>query len=452
MRERACRGERGQVLVLSSLLLIPVIVLAALVIDIGSLVNGKQDVRDALDSAALAASLELPVTGPAEGAAAAAIAREYAERNDDDLPAATVAVSFRCLLPDDNSDGVPDAGSIPRDCDPHVGGTQPFDCSGTRCVADCVPAQGDKCNVVAVSSGKAVPYGFARAIGENQGATGSLTSAACKGACGTATTAPLDLVVILDRTGSMTAADLANAKDAANSVLLYLDPSYQHVALGVLGPSTTSAGCPSPSVGAHGIASTDNSGSWLAAPWPLAAPSGDYQQADGSLNPASEVVQTIACLNTSGVGTNLGSPLSWARDYLVTYGRPGATKGIILMSDGEANEPDSQSCKYALDQAELAKAAGIELVTIGFGVEAASCADSPDPSPSPYAAAPVTELLADMASAIDGVPAADNGCDDAENVDGDNFFCEPRSADLSQVFVTAAAQISNGAPKLIALP
>jgi hypothetical protein len=41
------------------------------------------------------------------------------------------------------------------------------------------------------------------------------------------------------------------------------------------------------------------------------------------------------------------------------------------------------------------------------------------------------------------------GCDntteaDAENADGDHFFCEPRSSDLTHVFTAAAVELSGG--------
>ena len=121
------------------------------------------------------------------------------------------------------------------------------------------------------------------------------------------------------------------------------------------------------------------------------------------------------------------------------------------MTDGAANLPNSASCKYAFDQATNAKAAGIEMVTIAFGVGDDSCLDV---STSPYANGTpgdaVTGLLADMASPANAAPSDDDlGCTDAENADGDNFFCEPKSGDLSSVFVLAAGQLTQSTPRLI---
>jgi hypothetical protein len=241
-------------------------------------------------------------------------------------------------------------------------------------------------------------------------------------------------------------------KNASKALLGVLDPSNVNVALGTLGPSSTTNVCTANgTAGAIGLASPDeNIGTWVASPFPGASPVNDYQNADGTINTGSQIVKSINCLNTSGVGTDLGTPIQKAAAYFATYGRPGAQRAVILMTDGEANKPDStpQPCKYAFDAATQAKAADIDLVTIGFGVENANCVK--DLAPSPYVNADVTQLLADMASPIQTVPADDDlGCTDAENQDGDNFFCEPKSGDLSSVFVLAASQLTESSPRLI---
>ena len=261
---------------------------------------------------------------------------------------------------------------------------------------------------------------------------------------------PLDLVMIIDRTGSMTPTDLANAKNAARAVLEFLDPALEHVALGVLGPSSTSQQCTGANAGAYGrpaASAADPTATWLASPYPAAMPAGDYQLADGSLNPNSQVVRTIDCLATSGVGTNLGTPIERAQSYFASSGRPGARRGLILLSDGAANEPNNQSCQFAFEAASDAQTAGISMVTIGFGVAGDRCIDAAGSS-YPNGTA-LTKLLSDMASPINGEPADDQGCTEAENQDGDNFFCEPREADLEAVFVQAAAQLVGRSPTLV---
>jgi hypothetical protein len=104
--------------------------------------------------------------------------------------------------------------------------------------------------------------------------------------------------------------------------------------------------------------------------------------------------------------------------------------------------PGLGPCNYANTQATLAKNAEIEIFTIGFGVESEICVESG----TPYDNQPVTELLADMAddSEDDHGHCVNTSAADAENADGDHFFCEPRSADLSSVFTQAAVQLSGG--------
>jgi hypothetical protein len=252
----------------------------------------------------------------------------------------------------------------------------------------------------------------------------------------------------------MSASDLAKAKSAALAVLNYLDPQYQKVLLGVLGAADPNNLCvhKDPAAG----------GTWLAVPL-----SGDFKQnpdldIDGDGNPdldsSSQIVSVIQCLQTSSQGTNLGSPIqddAFGRpsgmNHLLTAGRPGVKKGIILLSDGEANQPyKNSSCEYAFDMALKAKNVGIEVFTIGFGVENGNNAQCGD-NGTAYMNVPVTQLLADMAT-----QPTDNNCSagntDIENQDGDHFFCEPKSDNLKDVFVAAASALVESGSRLIRIP
>jgi hypothetical protein len=385
-----------------------------------------------------------------------------------------VNVTFRCYADDANNDNQPDASFLPTACNVTPGTIQAFTCSGGRCFALCVPSEGDTCNVVVVASGKGVPYGFGQAINIPKGNTGTITSAACRGGCGGAPATPMDVVIILDRTGSMSNADLDRVKAATRSLLQNtFNPSLHRVAIGLLGPSSRTSTSPCAG-GANGRAGSNpygnpNGVTWIASPFTSMnqAPLSDYQPSPGTLDNSSDLVRLLAgasgangtCINSSSVGTDLGTPIDQARQYLNAFNLPGRDKGIILLTDGAANEPQSASgqreCQYANTNATTAKNANINIVTIGFGVADEVCADQ---SPSRYrAGAPpnnpaVTQLLADMASPINGVAADDNlGCTAAENADGDNFFCQPFGADLTTVFARAAGQLT-GKPRLLNLP
>lgn len=260
---------------------------------------------------------------------------------------------------------------------------------------------------------------------------------------------PLDLVLIIDRTGSMTTTDLNNAKDASRDVMSFLDPSREHLALGVLGPSSTTAGSPCPAATYGRLAAESAwygpSATWIVAPYP--APAGTAGFVSDYQNPTSQIQRTISCLENNGF-TDLGTPIDRAQAYFAAHGRPGAKRGIIFMTDGAANRPGTNPnpCGYAVTQANEAHAAGIDILTIGFGVQGALCEVD---SAAPYRGADVTEVLADMASPINGTPADNDGCTDAENQDGDNFFCQPKTEDLSSVFVAAASQLAGRESRLV---
>src|SRR5205085_462129 len=186
---------------------------------------------------------------------------------------------------------------------------------------------------------------------------------------------------------------------------------------------------------------------WMIAPFPLAKPTNDYQNADGSVNNNSQIVKTVKCLEFGNL-TDLGDPVAAATTYLNKYGRAGARKGIILMTDGAANFPTGTPCNSANVAANGAKASGIQVLTIGFlSNNPGKCTSDPS---GPFAGSTVTRLLASMASPIKGVAAVDNssGCtNNIENTDGDNFFCQPKGGDIKKVFLAAVAQLANRLPR-----
>jgi Flp pilus assembly protein TadG len=265
---------------------------------------------------------------------------------------------------------------------------------------------------------------------------------------------PLDIVLILDRTGSMrgttTPTSLDNVKAATLAVLGYLNPKHESIALGTLGPSFSNQTCTGVP-GAYGKYSGNDDGTapnttWMIAPYPLAKPANDYQNADGTVNANSQIVKTVNCLEFGNL-TDLGDPVAAATSYLNTYGRPGSKRGIILMTDGAANFPGTTPCGSANGAAAAAKAFGIQVLTIGFlSNNPGTCVNDGSGS---FKGSTVTRLLASMASPIKGVAAVDNGCTAVENTDGDNFFCQPKGGDIKSVFLAAVAQLAGRLPRII---
>ena len=294
--------ERGQVLTLFALLLGVLFMLLMAVVDVGFFLHERAKAQQTADAAALAGSQELPD----DPDAAVEVALQYVEANGMDP--SDVDISFRCTSESlsicDESAGVYDTIVVT----PHA--TAPVFFGGILNIT----GGSDLCWV--------------------NGCDVEATAAGCSGACGPVGNAPVDAVMIIDRTGSMSSTDLTSAKDAAKSILEFFNPSLQHVGLGVLGPSNTSSACGGTYAGGLGLAAS-NGGSWL----PVGL-SDDYQldNGNGSLWGGSTLVKTINCMNHSSVGTNLGEPVKAAADHLVANGRPDVLWGIILFTDGAAND------------------------------------------------------------------------------------------------------------------
>jgi hypothetical protein len=109
---------------------------------------------------------------------------------------------------------------------------------------------------------------------------------------------------------------------------------------------------------------------------------------------------------------------------------------MILLTDGEANEPGSNPCNYASQQADAAESAGIEIFTIAFGVSSSALCNNGQR---------VTDLLADMATNSDdqfncGTSSGQN----SENSDRDHFYCEAKSDDLTPIFQRIAEDLTQG--------
>lgn len=472
--KRRLEGDDGAILVLAAVLLIVLFGIAALAVDITLKSTDRQQLWNSSDAAALAGASQLP-----NGLLAESVALDFALDNDGDL-GGNVTTTFRCLVGDRNRDGVPDSGEVPAVCDPgaDVPATgPPWVCADGICTAPCVPADGDTCNTIVLGTEKTTDFAFAPAIGVDEGTT-DILSAACRGSCGAGLTGPVDLILVLDRSGSMTKAsevpvgspnDMDQVERASLAVLDFFDPSLQHVGLAVLPAADKLNECNN--------AGTIADGRFLVVPL-----SSDYKDTldhdfDGDGTPdvdsTSELVNIIRCSTDNGM-TDLGGPI---RDHagsttevgddaiseLLNNGRPGVKKGILFLSDGGANHPPSQPhpCQYAEHQAAAAKLAGIEIFTIGFGVDnlvapgrMVHC-DRDEAGPYgialyPPDGAPVTDLLADMAS-----QPSDNNCTvattDYENNDGDYFFCIPKDENLSDVFLAVATQFAQGS-RLVGLP
>ncbi len=438
---------RGQIVVLFALVIVLLMAISAVVVDYGMLRRTAGVLAGGVDAGALAGGAQLPATA-SNAATITASAVTYLNLNHGGLNADSTWVSYRCLVGLKN--GLPDASQIPTVCDPGSPAnlSANLNCTVWRCgdgvaAVACTPTGTNICNIIVVAGNKEVPYGFGPAIGINSQNTGTISSAACKGACGGPPTGPVDVALVMDRTGSMSGADTVNAKAAANSIVSLYDPANQWLALGTLGPSQ-SAGCAAAPAGSIGTA---NAPADLRR-WVPVGLSGT-----GAANPTyTQLSAAITCYANSSTGTDLADPVTMAAYELTHNGRAGIKKGMILETDGQPNAAVGAGpnyCAQADAAATAAKGQGIEVFTIGFGLDAASGGDPACPDTTgAFKGKTATALLASMSTQP---TLGATSCAAAENTDGDHFFCQPKSADLTSIFQVVAAKLSGGA-HLISLP
>ena len=266
-----------------------------------------------------------------------------------------------------------------------------------RAFHSCNPFTGELCNTVVVRASNLVPFFFAPVLGIGEGSTGSVAGASCKGFCGQPSS-PLDVVMVLDRSTSMTTGDMANLKNAALSVLTFYDPALQHVALVALPYTHPTNRC---------IANPTQNYPAVGRMWQITGLSSDYntrrdpqpRQRDRQQDQLPPARDQPHERHAEAVGhTDLGDPMATAHDILVDDGRPDVPDVIIFMTDGEANQPRGyQPCDYAVDRAIDAHDDAVGVYVIAYGVASARCGD--DTSSSPYYAAPSPRRsAADMAS------------------------------------------------------
>ncbi len=442
---REPKREQGQILVLFVLVIVVILGATALVVDVGVLRNANQNLWNALDAGALAGASQLP----ADASNASALALQYGNRNYPGGLPAGVTVSFRCVV--GSVSGAPRVTDVPAVCDPGSNGLASPTCNATVCTFPCVPDEGDTCNTIVLEGTATVPYRFGPAVGVTTGSTQNVQSAACKGPCGTKPSEPVDLMLVVDRTSSMSGVDTTNARAAADAVRKGYNPAEQWLGFGMLGPSETSGSCVTHPASVIGTAALPTDlRRWVPIGLTgIGAPTNANYASAGSA-----MAQAISCYTNSSTGTDLSDPVTTAAWELTHNGRPAGTvtKGIILMSDGQPNNSTTSGPNYCAQSdaaATAAKAQGIEIFTIGFGLDGSNNINCPDTSGA-WHGRKATALLASMATA-----SVDAGCPGTSNDDGDHFFCVPKTAgastNLTELFKQAANALVGGT-KLIHLP
>ena len=394
MRRRLdTHDESGQVLVLFAISLVVLLGFVGLVIDVGHAYFVHRTLQADADAAATAGANDLPSAANALATAQAYGGSVGGKNVRDNIPGVATTATAKCLSQ-----------------------------------APCNPV-----NAIVVSEHADVQTFFARIVGiDSIGVTARAT------ACSPCETRPLDIMLVLDRTGSMcwdhygrpdpACTDLENAREGLKTFLQFMDPSAVRVGLAVLPPAASmSTRCSKP----PDFSSYNDS----SAPYVISPMSTDYAR-DGALDTSSDLVSTINCV-LGGGGTSYATALEAAQAELDAHGRPNVQDVIVFLSDGAANYGPSyygdtspyrvQPCHQGVSSAAGIKARGTLIYSIGYDLDALdgganTCADSwgnPEaPSISAY----------DALRAIATSP--------------DTFYNKPGPGELKTIFTKIASDVT----------
>ena len=453
LRRRFASDESGQVIVLTAVAATGLILVVGLIIDIGHAMLVQRQLQAGVDAAALAGAQHLPVEGEVQ-----TVAREYSANPGsknavNTVDNATTTVRVRCIV------GVPG-------CSERYGSF----------------------NALTVESESRVPTFFGRMIGMS-----SLTVSAKATACSPCSSKPLDIMVVLDRTGSMCqftngsndpdCTDLENAREGIKTFLSYMDPALDKVGLAVFPPSYNQSyvtACPNqPWQGNPSGPTPDGKyfgyDSWYPYwdPDPRGSDSGYYtiasltndylvEDVDGNwnLNPASGLVQRLDCVAGAG-STSYALSIEEAQHELDIHGRGDTQDVIVFFSDGAANTtpqtiPNShwtddsshrqRPCGTGVESAARVKARGTIVYTIGYDVGATG-------QTSQRCQVPASSGHQDTSSPQNETCQA-WGCTAYEALRAmatapDNFYNKPNPGELNQIFTRIAADIQKPSARLI---
>jgi Flp pilus assembly protein TadG len=371
-----------------------------LVIDVGRAYQAQRILQSQADAAALAGAQELP-----DPSAAIAVAEQYGGE----------------------SGAVNESGAVDN-----VQTT-----ATTKCLTSapgCTPS-----NAVVVTQAAQVDTYFASLFGLDSFDV-DVKATACS-PCGSK---PLDIMLVLDRTGSMcqftngnndpACTDLENAREGMKTFLGFFDSNIDWVGLAVLPPApSVSQRCNTPASGNYNSPSSQ----YLIVPL-----SNDYKTG-GALNPSSDLVATIECQKGGG-STAYAHALEAAQQELVASGRPEADDIIVFLSDGAANTGPNflpstspyrtKPCGQGVASAGTAKGQGTLIFSIGYDVnEVAGSNVCRNGVTNGLEVPPITAEQALQQIATDST----------------TYYNKPNPGQLNTIFTSIAADISAGRARLV---
>jgi Flp pilus assembly protein TadG len=432
MRRR--EGERGQILAIVVLALVALLGVAAFAIDVGYAYYAKRQLQAATDAAALAGAQDLP-----SAATAIKTAQQYAKDNQPgNISSMSFTYSTKCTT----------TTVLVKGCDPAVNP-----------------------NALVVTGTAQTDTWFAKVFGIDH-----FNISAHANACSPCASTPFDVVIAIDRTGSMCqptgpggeCTDLDNAKDGVQTMLQLFSPPTVGIGMVAFPPvqSTGSDACSAPynSLGGSGFDGYDapdrgyvtdhiNTG---------------YKDSKGALVPTNGLVvhttdgPAASCIQAGG-NTSYSEALRQAQAELTANGRPSVPHYIVFLTDGEANmgsvygtayppgNADDQSpCHTAIDVANQIKKAGTTIYAIGYALGTKNCtsggfhkADGSACTPPAAGCFHYANMRADEAPAITSYETLQQIASPGD------FYNKATPGDLDQIFTAIANDISQGSSRLV---
>lgn len=317
-------------------------------------------------------------------------------------------------------------------------------------------------NALNVKATSAVPTVFARILGIDK-----LTVRASATACSPCTAKPLDIMLVLDRTGSMcqysngqndlACTDLNNAKNGIRTFLSYMDPALDKVGLAVFPPALNRSNlCTTPQSNQQRYGYDTYWPEWVPDPqhrtpgiYAIGSMVQDYLvQSNGQwiLNPSSSLIQRLNCVTGAGT-TSYSNAVEEAQHELSRNGRGNVQDVIVFLSDGAANTTPrfmpsyidtstmrQHPCGAGVAVANAAKGGGTIIYTIGYDLNG-SGTDYETCKLYPSGANDGSMTAWDAIRAMASDPA--------------NFYNKPTPGQLNTIFTRIAADLARPAARLI---
>jgi Flp pilus assembly protein TadG len=393
---------KGQTLPLIVVFMLLLMVVCGMVLDIGNAYRVKTGLQASADAAAAAGADQLPNTGNAASAV-----QQY--------------------------------GSNPGGKNPVRGSGNVTISSVTNCVTS--PKFCDPANTVQVTESTSVPTAFLRVIGIN-----TIPITVHSQACSPCGGKPLDIMIVLDRTGSMAGSKLTDAKAGVNAFLSTMDTGLDNVGLAVLPPATnTSTACAAPDSANY---NSTNAAYTLV---PLSNTYGTMVNNNIQLNQNSPLLKTLSCVQAGGE-TAYANALDAAQTEINKDGRAGVQKVIIILSDGAANTgPNYLSntnpyrtnpCGQAINSASASKASKVLMYSIAYDI----AGDGSDPC---YAA---------QGAKVNGKTAGDQDTPEVPRIQSyqalqqiaspGNYYAQPQPSQLTTIFLAISADLAAGTSRI----